>query len=164
MKVAPAEHHGQPSALGRKMPLAASSGSYPALNVFWTIVEVFLWVIWLWILITVVIDIFRSSDLSGWGKAAWFLFVLVIPLIGVLVYLIARGDSMHERTTRQAQQEDAELRSYAQQAAGNPHPTTADELEKLASLRDRGVISPAEFDQAKARILGQGPAESRASA
>jgi len=146
------------------MPLADSSGSYPALNIFWTIVEVFLWVIWFWILITVVIDIFRSSDLSGWGKAGWFLFVLIIPLIGVLVYLIARGASMHERATRRAQQEDAELRSYIQQTAGNSHPTTADELEKLASLRDRGVISPAEFDREKARILAHGPAESRASA
>jgi ABC-type multidrug transport system fused ATPase/permease subunit len=136
------------------MLLADSSGSYPALNIFWTIVEVFLWVIWFWILITVVVDIFRSSDLSGWGKAAWFLFVLIIPLIGVLVYLIARGDSMHERATRRAQQEDAELRSYIQQTAGNSHPTTADQLEKLASLRDRGVISPAEFDQAKAKVLG----------
>lgn len=136
------------------MLLAASSGSYPALNVFWTIVEVFLWVIWLWILITVLVDIFRSPDLSGWGKAGWFLFVLIIPLIGVLVYLIARGDSMHERATRRAQQDEAELRSYTQQAAGDSHPTTADQLEKLASLRDRGVISAAEFDQAKARILG----------
>ena len=145
------------------MLLADSSGSYPALSVFWTIVEVFLWVIWFWILITVMIDIFRSSDLSGWGKAAWFIFVLIIPLIGVLVYLIARGDSMHERAARQAQQQDAELRSYIQQAAGNSHPTTADQLEKLAGLRDRGVISPAEFDQAKAKILGQGPAESRTS-
>jgi Short C-terminal domain/Phospholipase_D-nuclease N-terminal len=145
------------------MLLADSSGSYPALNIFWTIVEVFLWVIWFWILFTVIIDIFRSSDLSGWGKAGWFLFVLIIPLIGVLVYLIARGDSMHERATRRAQQEDAEMRSYIQQAAGTSS-TTADELEKLASLRDRGVISPAEFDQAKARILSQGPAQSRTSA
>jgi Short C-terminal domain len=146
------------------MPLAASSGSYPALNIFWTILEVFLWVIWFWILITVVIDIFRSSDLSGWGKAGWFLFVLIIPLLGVLVYVIARGDSMHERAARTAQQQDDELRSYVRHAVGNSHPTTADELEKLASLRDRGVITPAEFDQEKARILSQGPRESHASA
>ena len=146
------------------MLLADSPGSYPALNVFWTIVEVFLWVLWFWILITVVIDIFRSPDLPGWAKAGWFLFVLVIPLIGVLVYLIARGDSMHERSMRRAQQEDAELRSYVRQAAGNSHPTTADELEKLASLRDRGVITPAEFDQEKANLLRQGTGGSRASA
>jgi Phospholipase_D-nuclease N-terminal len=68
------------------------------LNIFWTIFEVFLWVIWFWILITVLIDIFRSADLSGGAKALWFLFVLFIPLIGVLVYLIVRGGSMHERS------------------------------------------------------------------
>ena len=99
------------------MPLAASSSSYPLLNVFWTIFEIFLWVIWFWILITVFIDIFRSHDLSGWAKALWFLFVLFIPLIGVLVYLIVRGDSMHERQLRQVQAEDQAARSYIQQAA-----------------------------------------------
>ena len=100
------------------MPLAASS-SYPLLDAFWTIVEIFLWVIWFWILITVFIDIFRSHDLSGWGKALWFLFVLIIPLIGVLVYLIVRGDSMHERQLRQVQVEDQAARSYIQQAAAD---------------------------------------------
>src|SRR5262249_38269439 len=78
----------------QSMPLADSS--YPALSVFWTIVEVFLWVLWFWILIMVIIDIFRSHDLSGWGKALWFLFVLFIPLIGVLAYLIVRGSKMQE--------------------------------------------------------------------
>ena len=82
------------------MPLAASS--YPLLNVFWTIFEIFLWVIWIWILIWIFIDIFRSRDLSGWAKALWFLFVLFIPLIGVLVYLIVRGGSMHERAVQDA--------------------------------------------------------------
>ena len=80
--------------------LLASGYSYPLLGAFWTIVEIFLWVIWFWILITVFIDIFRSGDLSGWGKALWFLFVLFIPVIGVLVYLIARGGQMHERSVR----------------------------------------------------------------
>ena len=79
------------------MPVAATS-SYPLLDAFWTIVEIFLWVIWFWILITVFIDIFRSPDLSGWGKALWFLFVLFIPLIGVLVYLIVRGGTMNDRS------------------------------------------------------------------
>jgi len=82
----------------KEMSLAAASSSYPLLNIFWTILEIFLWVIWFWILITVFIDIFRSPDLSGGAKALWFLFVLFIPLIGVLVYLIARGGSMHERS------------------------------------------------------------------
>jgi hypothetical protein len=72
--------------------------NYPLLNIFWTILEIFLWVIWFWILITVSIDIFRIPDLSGWAKAQWFLFVLLIPLIGVLVYLIVRGGTMNERS------------------------------------------------------------------
>ena len=134
------------------MPLAASS-SYPLLDAFWTIVEIFLWVIWFWILITVFIDIFRSHDLSGWGKALWFLFVLIIPLIGVLVYLIVRGDSMHERQMRQVQAEDQAARSYIQQAAAESPASTADQLEKLANLRDRGVITPEEFEREKAKIL-----------
>ena len=133
------------------MPLASTSYSYPLLGAFWTIFEIFLWVIWFWILITVFIDIFRSRDLSGWGKALWFIFVLVIPLIGVLVYLIARGGSMHERQVRDAQQEQQEFRSYVQDAAGSGTP--ADQLTKLADLRDRGVITAEEFDREKAKIL-----------
>lgn len=144
------------------MPLAAADSSYPLLNIFWTMLEVVIWVIWIWVLIAVFIDIFRSADLSGWGKAGWFVFVLFIPLIGVLMYLIVRGDSMHERSARQARQEDAEMRSYIRQAAGGT--STADELTKLASLRDRGVITPAEFDREKARLLDQDGGASRASA
>ena len=83
------------------MPLADSS--YPLLNIFWSMVIFFLWVLWIWILIWVFIDIFRSRDLSGWSKALWFLFVLFIPLIGVLVYLIACGGSMGERAAGRAQ-------------------------------------------------------------
>ena len=134
------------------MSLASSSYSYPLLGAFWTIFMIFLWVIWFWILITVFIDIFRSHDLSGWAKALWFLFVLFIPLIGVLVYLIARGGSMQERAARQAQQQDAELRSYVQDAAGSPA-STADQLTKLADLRDRGVISAEDFEREKAKLL-----------
>jgi len=133
------------------MVLADSSYSYPLLGAFWTIVEIFLWVIWFWILITVFIDIFRSHDLSGWGKALWFLFVLLIPLVGVLVYLIVRGGSMHDRMARQAQQDDQQFRAYVQDAAGSGSP--ADQLTKLADLRDRGVITPEEFESQKAKIL-----------
>ena len=133
------------------MLLASSSYSYPVLGAFWTIFMIFLWVIWFWTLITVFIDIFRSHDLSGWAKALWFLFVLFIPLIGVLVYLIARGGEMHERAVRQAQQQDAEARAYIQQAAGSQ--STADQLSKLADLRDRGVITADEFEREKAKVL-----------
>jgi hypothetical protein len=143
---------GLPAAKGGEMPLAASS--YPLLNVFWTIFEIFLWVIWIWILIWIFIDIFRSRDLSGWAKALWFLFVLFIPLIGVLVYLIVRGGSMHERAVQDARQQDQEFRQYVQQAAASGPASTADQLTKLADLRDRGVISPEEFEREKAKVLG----------
>jgi len=133
------------------MLLASSSNSYPLLNAFWTIVMIFLWVIWFWILITIFIDLFRSHDLSGWAKAAWFIFILLIPLVGVLVYLIVRGGKMHEHQVRDAQAQDQEFRRYVQEAAGSP--SSADELAKLADLRDRGVITAEEFDRQKAKIL-----------
>jgi predicted PurR-regulated permease PerM len=131
-------------------PLAAGY-NYPLLDFFWTIFEIFLWVIWIWILIWIFIDIFRSRDLSGWAKALWFLFVLFIPLVGVLVYLIVRGGSMHERAVQQAQQQDQEARQYIREAAGTQSP--ADQLTKLAELRDKGVISADEFEREKAKIL-----------
>jgi ABC-type multidrug transport system fused ATPase/permease subunit len=133
------------------MLLASSSYSYPLLGAFWTIFEIFLWVIWFWILITIFIDIFRSRDLSGWGKALWFIFVLIIPLIGVLVYLIVRGGSMHERAVKEAQQQDEQFRSYVQETAGSS--SVPDQLAKLADLRDRGVITAEEFDREKAKVL-----------
>ena len=133
--------------------MSLADSSYPLLNLFWTMFIFFLWVIWIWILIWVFIDIFRSRDLSGWAKALWFLFVLLIPLIGVLVYLIARGGSMHERAVQDAQQQDAEFRSYAQETAASAPASTADQLAKLADLRDRGVISAGEFEREKARVL-----------
>jgi predicted PurR-regulated permease PerM len=136
--------------------LAASS--YPLLDIFWSILELFLWIIWIWILIWIFIDIFRSHDLSGGAKALWFLFVLFIPLVGVLVYLIVRGGSMHERAVQQAQQQDQQFRQYVQQAAASSPASTADQLTKLADLRDRGVISPEEFDREKAKVLA-GPAQ-----
>jgi len=130
-----------------------ADSSYPLLNLFWTMFEFFLWIIWIWILIWIFIDIFRSRDLSGWAKALWFLFVLFIPLIGVLVYLIVRGSSMHERAVQDAQKQDQEFRQYVQQAASGAPASTADQLSKLADLRDRGVISAEEFEREKAKVL-----------
>ena len=135
------------------MQILAASSSYPLLNVFWTMVEFFLWILWIWILIWIFIDIFRSHDLSGWGKALWFLFVLFIPLIGVLVYLIVRGSSMQERAQQDARQRDQETRKYIQEAAATAPASTADQLSKLADLRDRGVISAEEFEREKAKVL-----------
>ena len=133
------------------MPLAASS-SYPVLDVFWTMFQIFAFVIWFWLLFTVLMDVFRSSDLSGWGKAGWTIFVLVLPLIGILIYLIVRGRSMHQRAAQQAAQQEEALRSYVQEAAGSS-PSSADQLAKLADLRQRGVITSDEFEQEKSKVL-----------
>ena len=132
------------------MILAAASSSYPLLNIFWTMFEFFLWVVWIWLLILVFIDIFRSHDLPGWAKALWVLFVVILPFLGVLVYLIARGSKMHERAEQQAMRQDKQFRSYVQQSGGT---SSADQLAKLADLRDRGVISAEEFEREKAKIL-----------
>ena len=134
------------------MALADSSYSYPILGAFWTIFLIFLWVLWFWVLITIFIDIFRSDDLSGWGKAGWFIFVLIIPLIGVLVYLIVRGGKMRQRQVQDAQAQDQQFRSYVQEVAG-PQTSSADELAKLADLRDKGVITAQEFESQKAKLL-----------
>jgi type VI protein secretion system component VasK len=131
--------------------LAASSYSYPVLGAFWTILMVFLWVIWFWILITIFIDLFRSQDLSGWAKALWFIFILFLPLIGVLVYLIARGSKMQQHAQRDAQVQEQQFRQYVQEAAGSE--SSADQLAKLADLRDRGVLTADEFERQKARLL-----------
>lgn len=131
--------------------MALADSSYPLLDIFWSIFIFFLWLVWIWVVVMVFIDIFRSRDLSGWGKALWFLFVLLIPLVGVLVYLIARGSEMHERAARQAEQQDREFRAYVQDAAGPG--SSADQLAKLADLRDRGVLSPQEFEREKAKLL-----------
>src|SRR5271167_3334512 len=136
----------RPARQGDAMLLASSSYSYPVLGVFWTILMIFLWVVWFWILITIIIDIFRSHDLSGWAKALWLVFLLFLPLIGVLVYLIARGGKMHEHQVQQAQLQEKQLRSYVQEEAAGSQ-SSADQLAKLADLRDRGVITAEEFDR-----------------
>jgi Short C-terminal domain/Phospholipase_D-nuclease N-terminal len=133
------------------MPLAASS-NYPVLNVFWTIFEIFAFVVWFWLLFVVLTDVFRSRDLSGWVKAAWTVFVIFLPLVGILTYLIVRGRSMHERSAQAANRQEEAFRSYVQEAAGT-EPSTADQLSKLADLRQRGVISPDEFEQQKNKVL-----------
>jgi hypothetical protein len=130
------------------MTLAAS---YPLLDAFWTILEVFFFALWIWLVISVFVDIFRSHDLSGFAKAVWVLFIFVLPLLGVLAYLIVRGGEMHERAIRMNQAQHQAMQSYARDLAG---PTSvADELSKLAALRDQGVLSPEEFEVQKAKIL-----------
>jgi hypothetical protein len=122
-------------------------------QVFWSMLWFFLFFIWIWLLIVVFGDIFRSDDLSGWGKALWCIFIIVVPYLGVFAYLIARGHKMQERTIREAQAQDAAMRQYVQNVAGSGG-GAADEIARLADLRDRGVISEAEFQQAKAKAIG----------
>jgi hypothetical protein len=128
------------------------ASSYPLLDVFWTMLWFFLFFIWIWLLITVFADLFRDRETSGGGKALWAIFIIILPLFGVLIYLIVRGGSMHERAMQQAQQQEREFRTYVQEAAQSG--SSADELSKLADLRDRGVITEAEFQQQKAMLLG----------
>ena len=122
-------------------------------QVFWSMLWFFLWVIWIWLLIVVFSDIFRSDDLSGWGKALWSIFVIFLPYLGVFVYLIARGHKIQEHHVREAQAQEAAMRQYVQNVAGSGGGGTADEIARLADLRDRGVLSEAEFQQAKAKAL-----------
>ena len=123
-------------------------------QVFWAFLVFFFWIIWIWLLITVFADLFRSEDLSGWGKAAWALGVIVLPYLGVFLYLVVRGGRMHERTVAAAQAQESAFRQYVQEAAsGSDGHGPADELARLDDLRRRGVISEAEFESLKGRLV-----------
>ena len=125
---------------------------YPLANLLGTMLAFFVFVIWFWLLIVVFSDIFRSHDLGGWAKGLWTVFVIVLPFLGIFVYLIARGGKMHERALAQAANQQKAFDTYVKQAAGGS--SNADELSKLADLRDKGVITAAEFDAQKAKLLG----------
>jgi ABC-type multidrug transport system fused ATPase/permease subunit len=126
--------------------------TYPLLSIFWTMLEFFFFVLWIWLLVYIFIDIFRSHDMGGFAKAIWVLFVIILPFLGVLVYLIARGGSMHERAEQSAQRQQKQFDDYVKAAAGSSG-GSADELAKLADLKSKGVITDAEFDAQKAKLL-----------
>jgi hypothetical protein len=125
------------------------AADYPFLDVFWTMILFFAWVAWIWIAITVFIDIFRRHDIGGWGKAAWVVFVIVVPFLGVLVYLIVQHDGMRERSMRQAEAQRTAFDQYVRETAGG----SAAEIAKAKELLDAGTISQAEFDAIKAKAL-----------
>ena len=131
----------------------AASYQYPILDFFLTMLYFFLFVIWIWLLITVFIDIFRSHDMGGWAKALWVIFVIVLPFLGVFVYLIARGGKMQERATQETAQQQEAFDEYVRQTAGTPGDNAADQLAKLGDLKSQGVITDAEFEAQKAKIL-----------
>jgi ABC-type multidrug transport system fused ATPase/permease subunit len=116
-----------------------------------TVLEIFLFVAWFWILITVITDLFRDHETSGWAKAAWVFFLIFLPFLGVLVYLIARGDGMRDRAVREQAEMQKHMDNYIRETAGSG--SSVDELAKLSELRDKGAISDAEFQQAKAKLL-----------
>jgi hypothetical protein len=129
------------------------ASSYPILDAFLTMLYFFLFIIWIWLLITVFIDIFRSRDMGGMAKALWVIFVIILPFLGVFVYLIARGGKMHERAAAEAAQQQKQFDSYVRQAAGTDGADTASQLSKLADLKSQGVITDAEFEAQKAKVL-----------
>jgi len=133
-----------------------ASSDYPFLNIFWTMLIFFAWVAWIWIAVTVLIDLFRRRDLSGWAKAAWVIFVIVLPFVGVLIYLIAYHDGMAERGAKQAQASQAQMDEYVRQTAGTGG--AAGEIDTAKKLLDAGTITQAEFDAIKAKALGSATA------
>ena len=125
------------------------AADYPFLDVFWTILVFFAWLAWIWIAVTCFIDIFRRHDIGGWHKAAWVVFIIVVPFLGVLVYLIAQHDGLRERSVKQAQHQQAAMDQYVRETAGG----SATEIAKAKELLDAGTISQAEFDAIKAKAL-----------
>ncbi len=125
------------------------AADYPFGEVFWTIVVFFAWVAWFWVVISVFSDLFRRHDISGWGKAAWVVFVIVLPFLGVLVYLIAQHDGMRDRNVKQAQEQKAAVDAYVREAAGG----SAAEIAKAKELLDAGTITQAEFEAIKAKAV-----------
>jgi hypothetical protein len=128
-----------------------ASTNYPFLNIFWTMLIFFCWVIWIWIAITVFVDLFRRHDLGGWAKALWVIFVIILPFLGVLIYLIAYSKGMAERNQKHAQAAQAQLDDYVRATAGASDP--AAQIHKAKELLDSGAIDQAEFDKLKAKAL-----------
>ena len=128
------------------------TASYPFLKVLWDILIVFAWILFIWLAIGAFSDLFRRRDISGWGKAGWVIFIVLLPWIGVLAYLIFNHDGIAERSEKQAQAAQAQLDEYVRQAAGTGGP--ASEIETAKKLLDSGAITQAEFDAIKAKALG----------
>jgi ABC-type multidrug transport system fused ATPase/permease subunit len=127
--------------------------TYPLADLFGTMLGLFVFFIWFWLLIVIFGDIFRSRDMGGGAKALWVIFVIVLPFLGILVYLIARGGKMHERAAQQAEQQQQAFNAYVKQAAGTSGSSSADQLAKLADLKQQGVITDTEFEAQKAKLL-----------
>ena len=130
------------------MPIAAD---YPFLDVLWTMIIFFTWVVWIWIMIVILTDVFRRRDVSGWGKALWVIFLIVLPFLGALVYLIAQHDGMSQRQADAARGQKAQMDDYVRSVAGSGG--AAAEIDKAKQLLDSGAINQTEFDALKAKAL-----------
>jgi Short C-terminal domain/Phospholipase_D-nuclease N-terminal len=130
------------------VPIAAD---YPFLDVFWTMILFFAWVAWIWVLIVIISDLFRRHDTSGWIKALWVIFLIVLPFLGVLIYLIANGSGMSRRQAEQVQASQQQFDSYVQSVAGSGG--GASELAKAKELLDSGAITQDEYEKLKAKVL-----------
>lgn len=133
---------------------------YPLLNLFWTMLWFFLWIMWLFLLFKIITDIFRDHELSGWGKAGWLILCLLVPFLGVLIYVIARGTGMTQRETARARESEAAFQDYIRKSAGGASGESgpggagaSHELARLADLKEKGALTEEEFQQAKAKLL-----------
>ena len=129
------------------------AADYPFIDVFWSMLIFFFWVIWIWILITVFVDLFRRHDISGWAKAAWMVFVIVLPYLGVFIYIVTQGRGMTERRTSEVRAANAAFDDRIREVASAPPSSPAEQIERAKSLLDSGAIDQAEFDRLKAKAL-----------
>ena len=125
------------------------AADYPFIDVLWSMIIFFFWVIWIWIVITVLIDVFRRHDIGGFAKALWVIFVVILPWLGVLIYLIVEHDGMRDRSMKQAQAQKEQFDDYVRDTTGG----SADEIAKAKALLDEGTITQAEFDAIKAKAV-----------
>jgi len=124
----------------------------PLLDLFWSMLVLFIWIAWIWLVVSIFVDIFRSDDLGGWSKALWSIFVLLVPFLGVFIYLIVRGGSMQQRAVDDARAQNEANQAYIREVAGSGD-GVADEITKLDALRQQGAITDQEFAAQKAKLL-----------
>ena len=126
--------------------------SYPFWSLMWTMIVFFVWILWFWLLFVVLADVFRRHDISGWGKTGWIIFVVILPFLGVFIYLITQNDGMNERRQKDMQAQQAQVDDYVRKTAGTAG--AAGEIEKGKALLDSGAITQAEYDAIKQKALG----------
>jgi len=128
------------------------AADYPFLDILWSMIIFFVWVVWIWMMVIILTDVFRRRDLSGWGKAGWTVFLIVLPFLGVFIYLISQGDKMADRRAEDVRGQQAQFDDYVKTVAGDGGGAAA-EIAKAKQLLDSGAITQTEFDQLKTKAL-----------